>query len=71
VQSQNPAAWYVCEGKQLFLNLGDYLYQTPSGCSDETVRFLSFVLNSQKLKDLDPLLQRRSSGPIEEGQAYK
>lgn len=33
----NTAAWYVCQGQQLFINLGNYDYMTPSGCADETV----------------------------------
>ncbi|KAK7956436.1 uncharacterized protein PG986_005658 [Apiospora aurea] len=38
VQRQNVAAWLVCEGQALFINTGAYAYQTPAGCSDQTVR---------------------------------
>ncbi|KAJ4410453.1 hypothetical protein N0V91_001939 [Didymella pomorum] len=34
----NSAAWYVCSG-QLYINLGNYLYQTPAGCSDQTIHY--------------------------------
>jgi len=35
----NTAAWYVCAGEQLFINLGAYDYNTPSGCADETIHY--------------------------------
>ncbi|KAF2256992.1 carbohydrate-binding module family 1 protein [Trematosphaeria pertusa] len=35
----NGLAWYVCTGQQLYINLGNYLYQTPSGCVDETIHY--------------------------------
>ncbi|KAF2036320.1 hypothetical protein EK21DRAFT_52660 [Setomelanomma holmii] len=35
----NSAAWYVCAGQQLYINLGNYLYQTPAGCADETIHY--------------------------------
>ena len=38
VQRQNVAAWYVCESQSLWINLGAYLYGTPAGCADQTVR---------------------------------
>ncbi|KAB2581154.1 hypothetical protein DBV05_g368 [Lasiodiplodia theobromae] len=37
VTRPNLSAWYVCEDQALFVNLGNYLYQTPDGCADETV----------------------------------
>lgn len=37
VQRQNVAAWYVCEGQTVWINLGAYLYGTPAGCADQTV----------------------------------
>ena len=37
ISRQNEAAWYVCEGQQLFINTGAYLYQTPAGCADQTI----------------------------------
>ncbi|KAK3313662.1 hypothetical protein B0H66DRAFT_357758 [Apodospora peruviana] len=33
----NTAAWLVCEGQQLFVNTGAYLYNTPTGCADQTI----------------------------------
>ena len=37
VKRQNTAAWLVCAKQALFINTGAYSYQTPSGCSDQTV----------------------------------
>ena len=37
VKRQNLAAWLVCAKQALFINTGAYSYQTPSGCSDQTV----------------------------------
>ncbi|KAI1470317.1 uncharacterized protein F4812DRAFT_417027 [Daldinia caldariorum] len=36
---QNNAAWLVCRGQALFVNTGAYGYQTPSGCSDQTIHY--------------------------------
>ncbi|OHE96527.1 hypothetical protein CORC01_08125 [Colletotrichum orchidophilum] len=33
----NVAAWLVCENQEVFINTGAYLYQTPAGCSDQTI----------------------------------
>lgn len=33
VQRPNAAAWYVCEGQKMYINLGNYLYGTPKVCS--------------------------------------
>lgn len=41
IKRPNVAAWYVCEGKSLWINLGAYLYGTPAGCADQTVSILS------------------------------
>jgi hypothetical protein len=41
INRQNLAAWLVCKDKALFINTGAYGYQTPSGCVDETVSYLS------------------------------
>ena len=41
IDRPNDAAWYVCTGQQLFINLGAYDYGTPTGCADETVSFPS------------------------------
>ena len=40
VKRQNAAAWLVCAKQALFINTGAYAYQTPSGCSDQTVSCL-------------------------------
>ncbi|KAK3377401.1 hypothetical protein B0T24DRAFT_523967 [Lasiosphaeria ovina] len=39
LQRQNLAAWLVCAKQALFINTGAYSYQTPSGCSDQTVHY--------------------------------
>lgn len=39
VARPNVAAWYVCTGQQLYINLGNYLYQTPAGCVDQTIHY--------------------------------
>ncbi|CAN9365312.1 unnamed protein product [Alternaria alternata] len=39
VNRPNKSAWYVCTGQKLYINLGNYLYQTPSGCADQTVHY--------------------------------
>lgn len=39
VSRPNAAAWYVCSGQQMYINLGDYLYGTPSGCADQTIHY--------------------------------
>lgn len=41
LQRPNEAAWLVCEGQKLFVNTGAYGYETPEGCADQTVSFLS------------------------------
>ncbi|KAF2839722.1 hypothetical protein M501DRAFT_912971, partial [Patellaria atrata CBS 101060] len=38
-QRPNAAAHYVCQGQQLFINLGAYLYNWPSGCADQTIHY--------------------------------
>ncbi|KAK3505538.1 hypothetical protein B0T13DRAFT_390585 [Neurospora crassa] len=37
IKRQNEAAWLVCTGQEVFINTGAYLYQTPAGCSDQTI----------------------------------
>ncbi|KAL0263569.1 hypothetical protein SLS55_002550 [Diplodia seriata] len=39
VTRPNLSAWYVCEEQALFVNLGNYLYETPDGCADETIHY--------------------------------
>lgn len=39
VSRPNLSAWYVCSGQQLYINLGNYLYGTPSGCADQTIHY--------------------------------
>lgn len=38
IKRGNTAAWLVCAKQALFINTGAFGYQTPSGCSDQTVR---------------------------------
>ncbi|KAG8904210.1 hypothetical protein FRC01_008832, partial [Tulasnella sp. 417] len=37
----NNAAWLACTdeaaGPDLYINLGNYIYQTPAGCADQTI----------------------------------
>jgi hypothetical protein len=39
VTRPNASAWYVCSGQKLYINLGNYLYQTPAGCADQTIHY--------------------------------
>ncbi|CAO2650987.1 Nn.00g092840.m01.CDS01 [Neocucurbitaria sp. VM-36] len=39
VNRPNKSAWYVCTGQKLYINLSNYLYQTPSGCADQTIHY--------------------------------
>jgi hypothetical protein len=39
ISRPNASAWYVCTGQKLYINLGNYLYQTPSGCADQTIHY--------------------------------
>ncbi|KAF1934664.1 hypothetical protein EJ02DRAFT_429135 [Clathrospora elynae] len=39
VNRPNKSAWYVCTGQKLYINLGNYLYQTPAGCADQTIHY--------------------------------
>ncbi|OTB06483.1 hypothetical protein M426DRAFT_111451 [Hypoxylon sp. CI-4A] len=39
VKRQNLAAWLVCADQALFINTGAYAYETPSGCSDQTIHY--------------------------------
>lgn len=51
----NPSAWYVCGAtNQLFINLGQYLYGTPAGCSDHTVS-LSFSKQRKHKRGIEGL----------------
>jgi hypothetical protein len=43
VKRKNNAAWFVCEGGKLLLNLGDYLGAKVEGCADHTVRLSPFL----------------------------
>ena len=45
----NTAAFYVCTGTQLFINLGAYDYGTPPDCSDQTVSISSIDRGYQQL----------------------
>ncbi|KAK4206694.1 hypothetical protein QBC37DRAFT_393297 [Rhypophila decipiens] len=38
IKRPNEAAWLVCgDGKELFVNTGAYGWDTPAGCSDQTI----------------------------------
>lgn len=37
INRPNKAAWYICGGGKAYINLGNYAYGTPAGCSDQTV----------------------------------
>ncbi|KAF2658453.1 carbohydrate-binding module family 1 protein [Lophiostoma macrostomum CBS 122681] len=39
IQRPNAIAWYVCSGQTVYINIGNYLYGTPSGCADETIHY--------------------------------
>ncbi|KAF2749057.1 hypothetical protein M011DRAFT_518195 [Sporormia fimetaria CBS 119925] len=39
IKRPNAAAWYVCQGQKMYVNLGNYLYGTPSGCADQTIHY--------------------------------
>jgi len=39
IDRPNLSAWLVCANQQLFINLGAYDYDTPSGCADETIHY--------------------------------
>jgi len=34
-RNSNASAWWICEGNQLFINLGDYKSGTAKGCFDQ------------------------------------
>ncbi len=56
VKRQNLAAWLVCAKQALFINTGAYSYQTPSGCSDQTVsnayRSTELIVDSRHIRHL-------------------
>ncbi|KAF2741090.1 hypothetical protein EJ04DRAFT_592747 [Polyplosphaeria fusca] len=39
INRPNPSAWYICTGQLMYINLGNYMYQTPSGCADQTIHY--------------------------------
>lgn len=39
IKRPNPSAWFVCTGQKMYINLGNYMYQTPSGCADQTIHY--------------------------------
>lgn len=39
----NLAAWLVCEGREVFVNTGAFLYDTPAGCFDHTIHSYGVV----------------------------
>lgn len=46
----NTAAWLVCgESKELFVNTGAFLYDTPEGCFDHTVSAVFFLYEAYRI----------------------
>lgn len=44
IKRPNEAAWLVCgDDKELFVNTGAYGWDTPAGCSDQTVSVFLFL----------------------------
>ena len=39
ISRPNPSAWFVCTGQKMYINLGNYMYQTPAGCADQTIHY--------------------------------
>lgn len=62
IDRPNTAAWLVCgDAGQLYINTGAYAYDTPSGCSDETVSQLPTILTSCEIvltSNTDSLVRR-------------
>ncbi|KAF2497996.1 hypothetical protein BU16DRAFT_525568 [Lophium mytilinum] len=48
IDRPNLIAWYVCESQHLYINLGAYLYNTPSGCADETIHYYNAATTNNK-----------------------
>ncbi len=64
VKRQNLAAWLVCAKQALFINTGAYSYQTPSGCSDQTVSHAyqspELIVDSRHIQLSSPIHQLTS-----------
>ncbi|KAF2840673.1 carbohydrate-binding module family 1 protein, partial [Patellaria atrata CBS 101060] len=39
ISRPNLSAWYVCTGQAMYINLGNYLSNTPAGCADQTIHY--------------------------------
>ncbi|TEY61612.1 hypothetical protein BOTCAL_0166g00170 [Botryotinia calthae] len=41
ISRPNLSAWLVCGAQELWINLGNYAYLTPTGCVDETIHYFN------------------------------
>ncbi|KAA8574675.1 hypothetical protein EYC84_003925 [Monilinia fructicola] len=41
INRPNLSAWLVCGSQELWINLGNYAYLTPTGCVDETIHYFN------------------------------
>ncbi|KAI9645497.1 hypothetical protein NHQ30_006236 [Ciborinia camelliae] len=41
ISRPNLSAWLVCDAQELWINLGNYAYLTPTGCVDETIHYFN------------------------------
>ncbi|QSZ33698.1 hypothetical protein DSL72_005269 [Monilinia vaccinii-corymbosi] len=41
VSRPNLSAWLVCGAQELWINLGNYAYLTPTECADETIHYFN------------------------------
>lgn len=41
ISRPNLSAWLVCGAQELWINLGNYAYMTPTGCVDETIHYFN------------------------------
>ncbi|APA06164.1 hypothetical protein sscle_01g009340 [Sclerotinia sclerotiorum 1980 UF-70] len=41
ISRPNLSAWLVCGDQELWINLGNYAYLTPTGCVDETIHYFN------------------------------
>ncbi|KAB8301258.1 hypothetical protein EYC80_003144 [Monilinia laxa] len=43
INRPNLSAWLVCGAQELWINLGNYAYLTPTGCVDETIHYFNGI----------------------------
>jgi len=63
INRQNLAAWLVCKDQALFINTGAYAYQTPEGCSDQTVSYSGRFRDLHKWRCGGPLIYVTKAEP--------